>query len=196
MMIREWTKDGKEAVMRAFLLKLVVAFALVLLFSGAAHAGGAAVVVLDEVPTGVQAGETLHLRFMVRQHGHDPVDEFPGVGPVRPYLEARNLASGETLRVDGYKQEGAEVGRFVLDVTFPTAGTWEWRIRPDPFELMNHFEPLTIQPATVENRTVEGIGATASLGMVRSGLRWGGIALFGIACLVALTQRRWIVNHA
>ncbi|MGH2541664.1 MAG: hypothetical protein ACRDIB_02635 [Ardenticatenaceae bacterium] len=175
---------------RGMLTKTIVAAILLLLLASPTLAGGAAVVVLDEVPTDVHAGEPLHLEFLVRQHGQQPVDEFAGVGPVRPYLEATHLDSGESLRVEGYKPEGAEVGRFALDVMFPSEGMWEWRIRPDPFELMNAFEPLTVQPALAASAPVE-TGASLSVAEVaRSALRWGGLIVLAIATVLAFMRWR------
>src|SRR4029453_17945769 len=124
--------------MISFALALV---ALVLLASPAL-AGGWVVITLDSLPQEVRAGQTLHLGFMARQHGKTPNSELDA------YLVARKSASasgtfdrvlgvttahakGTELRVQA-RQEGA-AGHYVVDVTFPEAGTWEWEIVPEPY---------------------------------------------------------------
>lgn len=157
-----------------------------------AMAGGAATVTLDELPTEVHAGEPLHLTFTIWQHGQRLVDEFEGVGPVIPYLEATHQETGETLRVDAYKTEGAEVGHFALDVTFPTAGAWAWQIYPEPFALINEFEPLTIQPklavAPVATST-----APSNADSLQTLLRWGAVGtLFAVVVALVFARRQTV----
>src|SRR5688500_960582 len=101
-------------MLRRILFTMGSALFLLVFATTVARAGGAATVVLDELPTEVRAGGPLHLEFMVRQHGQRPVDEFFGEGPVRPVLYATNPETGETLQVEAYKEEGAETGRFAL----------------------------------------------------------------------------------
>lgn len=122
-------------------LSLLAALALPL----TALAGGWAVVSLDSLPAEPRAGQTLSLGLMVRQHGQTPVDSFYGMGePIKPYLTARNRDTGESIRAEARKE--GPVGHFVVEVTFPSAGTWEWAITPPPFE-GTKFEPLTVWPA-------------------------------------------------
>src|SRR3990170_3497594 len=105
----------------------ILAVLLALLFVvPSALAGGWAVVTLDELPAEVRQGESLRLGFMVRQHGQTATNQ------VKPYLEAHNTGTGEVFRVEG-RQEGT-VGHFVVEVTFPSAGSWEWVIVPAPVE--------------------------------------------------------------
>ena len=107
---------------------------LVVLLGGApAIAGGWAGITLDAPPEPPVAGETLRIGFTVLQHGHNPVNEIHGQ-QVTPHLSATNRETAETVRVEARRQ-GA-VGHFVVDVTLPSAGTWEWRITPDPFPLV------------------------------------------------------------
>lgn len=76
---------------------------------------------LDELPKTVHAGEEFQLGFTVWQHGERLVDTF-GVGDVKPVLIATHEVSGETFQAKAYKAEGAAVGHFVVDVTFPSVG--------------------------------------------------------------------------
>jgi hypothetical protein len=107
---------------------------LVVLLGGApVIAGGWAGIALDAPPEPPVAGETLRIGFTVLQHGHNPVNEIHDQ-QVTPDLNATNRETADTVRVEA-RQQGA-IGHFVVDVTLPSAGTWEWRITPDPFPLV------------------------------------------------------------
>ena len=161
-----------------------------LLAAPAVFAGGAAIVTLDRLPEEVRAGETIRLDFVVRQHGVQPVDEFAGVGPVEPYLIASHVESGETVRAVAWKPEGAETGRFAVEATFPLEGSWEWRIEPVPFELMNPFEPLTVLPGVATVQAPANEQTAVDLATVKLALRsLGVVALFGAAALFAIHRR-------
>jgi len=116
--MKRWTLIG---------LALVAAFGLL---TRGAMAGGWATVTLDTLPKAVRAGENVQLGFVVRQHGDKPVNSFYGE-PLTPYLVATHTASQAQINIDG-RQEG-EQGHFVLDVTFPNAGAWTFKIIPAPF---------------------------------------------------------------
>jgi hypothetical protein len=107
-------------------------------------AGGWAVVTLDDMPAEIRAGESYELHFMVRQHGNTPVHFFAEDknSPVEPVLMATNKDTGETIEVEATRDK--EVGRFTLEVTFPSEGTWEWTIAPDPLMGEGVFPPLTV----------------------------------------------------
>jgi hypothetical protein len=181
-------------------LTLLVVVVSLLLLAIPALAGGAATVVLDELPRTVHAEEELQLGFAVWQHGIHLVDAFSGVGEVKPVLIAKHQTSGETFQAEGYKAEGAEVGHFVVDVTFPSAGVWAWRIEPRPFMLMNEFAPLTVEPALATVEPASTATPMNTLVRLRPVLRWGGIglALLGIVLAILrrprLTTRRTLVN--
>lgn len=165
------------------LLALIAALVLVVPVS----AGGWTNVTLDTVPTNLQAGQPLALGFMVRQHGITPISN------VTPTLKARNAATGETFSLVA-RQEGA-VGHFVADVTFPSAGAWQWSVTPAPFpevELGN----VTIlaagaaapQQSAQSGPQAESRGLSfATLASARPTLRWLGI----LALLLALGLGVW-----
>ena len=148
----------------------ILAVLLALLFVvPSALAGGWAVVTLDELPAEVRQGESLRLGFMVRQHGQTATNQ------VKPYLEARNTGTGEVYRVEG-RQEGP-VGHFVVEVTFPAAGSWEWAIVPAPFE-GTPLPVLQVLPAAVQQAGPETAPVTIPQpDSGRSVLRWAGLAL-------------------
>lgn len=173
-------------------LKTLLALAAVLALATPALAGGAAVIVLDETPTDVRAGDTLHLGFTVLQHGVRPVHYWEGMGPVTPRLVATHRETGEALRADAVA-DGAVEGHFTVDVTFPGEGTWEWAILPEPFALLNTFEPLTVLPGGAPRAAAAPASApgTAQLpSSARIGLQAAGALLLLASAAVALASRR------
>ena len=163
-------------------LFILVALLGLLFVVPSALAGGWAVVTLDELPAEVGPGQSLRLGFMVRPHGQTATNQ------EKPYLEARKTETGEVFRVEG-RQEGP-VGHFVVEVTFPSAGSWEWAIVPAP------FEGTTLPALQVLPAAVQPVGPdTAPVTMPqpdpgRSILRWAGLALLlGAAGVGAYTWR-------
>lgn len=107
-------------------------------------AGGWATVALDWLPVEPRAGEILHLGFTVRQHGVRPISALDSEA-LKPYLSAQNQDTGDSIQVNA-RQEGP-VGHFVVEVAFPSAGTWNWKIVPDPFPAIpKQLEPLVVLP--------------------------------------------------
>jgi len=96
----------------------------------AALAGGWANVTLDSLPTDVRAGQALTIGFMVRQHGQTPISKI-GDLTLTPYLLAVHTESKDEVRANA-RQSGA-VGHFEVEVTFPKAGAWTFKIVPAPF---------------------------------------------------------------
>jgi hypothetical protein len=168
---------------------LVIVMAAMLALAAPALAGGWAVVTLDWLPKEVRAGQALQLGFMVRQHGQTPINN------VEPYLSATNKETGDTIRINA-RQDGP-VGHFVVDVAFPSAGTWEWEIVPAPFE-GTKFVPLTVLPALAKPAEQPAIGAqeatNPALAVTPIGepatLRWIGALLLIAAGGLALAGQR------
>lgn len=163
---------------------LIALVMLALAVTAPAWAGGWAVVTLDSLPGEVRASEDVRLGFMVLQHGVTPVGDF-----VSPYLLASNAETGEEVRVDA-RQDGP-AGHFVVDVSFPSAGTWEWTITPDPF-MGTQFEPLTVGAVSVASAAASSLGIRA---LQPTTLRWalgsaGVVMLIVAAALVFTRQRR------
>ncbi len=192
-------------MLRRAMVSLALAIALLAL-AAPAYAGGWAVVTLDSLPQEVRAGQVLHLGFMVRQHGKTPVndveayvyatrrdsagtnfDRLLGVS----VAQAQESQGAKTIQVKA-RQEGA-VGHFVVDVTFPSEGDWEWEIVPAPFE-GTRFAPLTVLPgaaAPAEQPTAATAAATPSGLDTTMLLRvLGGLALIGAVGLALMSRRR------
>jgi hypothetical protein len=151
---------------KMLVVSLVILLAAVL--AGPALAGGWAVITLDELPGEIHAGENVHLSFMVRQHGETPVHDLGSPSmPIEPRLTAHNSATGETFTITAVPEK--EVGRFSLDVVFPSEGSWTWSISPDPLAGTTEFAPLMILPAVevpvtnLETTTVSTAAESAAL---------------------------------
>lgn len=192
--------------------KLSLFLLVVLLFAAVpVFAGGWAVVTMDEMPGEIHAGEPTIFTFMVRQHGETPVHFLSGDEslPITPILQATNAETGDSVRVEA--ERGEEVGRFAVEVTFPSEGTWEWSIAPNPLMAEGVFPPLTVlapvtisptvneaveQPAPVVPMTQESAAPTTPTttspaeSIFRSGLQLAAVALLVIAIALLLIQRR------
>ena len=178
---------------RQALVQVCLIIAGLLGFPLLAQAGGWAVVTLDALPVEPRAGQTLHLGFMVRQHGVTPIDTAFDVEPMRPRLSATNTKNGTSIEVDARK-EGPR-GHFVVDVTFPGAGTWEWQIRPDPFP-PTQLGHLTILPAAaISTQPDPAVGTGLEPSFPRATLRWVGALMLLVAGGLALAGRSGIFGH-
>lgn len=78
------------------------------------HAGGWAVITVDDLPDYVEAGKPVQLSFMVRQHGVTPLlDVRPNIDAVAGRLSARGSVS-----------PGDKPGRYSASLTLPNVGDW------------------------------------------------------------------------
>ena len=92
----------------------LLAPALLLLPPAGAFFGGWAIVTVEQVPEYVAAGEPVTLRFVVRQHGVEPMKG------LRPTIEAR--AGGKTARAAA--EPGRSTGHYVATLSLPEPGSW------------------------------------------------------------------------
>lgn len=136
-------------MLRRLVLGLVLLTATLFVLATPTRAGGWVAVTLDSLPVKVRAGESLHLGFTVRQHAVRPVDD------AEPVLFARSRETGESVHADARKEGPA--GHYLVDVTFPSTGTWEWGVDPKPWPVV-HFEPLTVLPAAAETNAPSATG--------------------------------------
>lgn len=103
-----------------FRVSIAIAVILTLLFTIPVLAGGWAVITLDELPTGVVAGQPITVGFTVLQHGRTPMSGiFPTV--------TANL-NKETEFVVNAESDG-KPGHYVATLTFPKEGEWRWSIQ-------------------------------------------------------------------
>ena len=153
-----------------------------------ARAGGWALVTLDQLPVEPRAGQTLRLGFMVRQHGVTPIDGAFGTEPMTPRLSASNVDTGESIRADARK--GGPVGYFVVDVTFPSAGVWEWQITPEPFQATRLGQLTVLAAAASPAEPAAPTGTVLDPAISRAPLRWIGAFMVLAAASLALAGRR------
>ncbi|MFZ0548889.1 MAG: hypothetical protein WAM60_25790 [Candidatus Promineifilaceae bacterium] len=127
---------------KMFMVPLLVLLAL--LAAGPVFAGGWAVITLDQLPGELHAGETLHLGFMVRQHGKTPIHYLGGPdSPIKPVVTGTNVETGEFVQFTAVRDE-SEVGHFYVDIVFPSEGEWNWTIAPNPLAGKTNLSPLTV----------------------------------------------------
>ena len=148
---------------------LLVLTLLALALPGAAAAGGGATVQRSALPAGTDAGGPRKAELLVLQHGRTPLEN------VSPVIRIRN---GDVNREFTATATG-EPGRYTADVTFPSAGTWQWEIW-DGFSQTHTYAPVSVAPdAGID----DGSFPTLPLGIA-------GVAVAGAFALVVVTRRR------
>jgi len=114
-----------------------------------AHAGGWAVITVDDLPDYAEAGKPLTLSFMVRQHGMTPLDQ------LRSSVEA---TSGR-LKATGTVRPAGERGKYAAFLTLPNPGDWSITIRSGfgnsdvtllPLPVVKHGASLTPPVTDIE----------------------------------------------
>ena len=103
-----------------FRISIALALLLSVVLAIPAFAGGWAIITLDELPTGVVAGEPFNIGFTVLQHGKTPMD---GLDPT---ITATS-SNSESFVVHA-KPEG-ETGHYAATLTLPKEGSWNWSIQ-------------------------------------------------------------------
>jgi hypothetical protein len=215
---------------RSIFVCMVVVVAMLAL-AAPALAGGWAVVTLDSLPREVRAGQSFQLGFVVRQHGKTPTNTDLNGKPLKPVLSARKSAAAsqhggtllmvaapasvvskgeQTIRVEA-RQEGA-VGHYVVDVTFPSDGVWDWQIEVPTYYVQNapngdagnaaFFAPLTVQPAAAAPAPAPAATTVAAeqaaptlLGLSPAALRWVGAIVILAALVLALYSQRGLIGR-
>ncbi len=133
-------------------LRIRIAFglALVLVFVLAvpAFAGGWAVISLDELPTGVVAGEPITVGFTVLQHGRTPLNG------LEPTVTA-TLSKEEQFIVRA--EQSGDADHYVATMIFPQEGEWRWSIQAFT---MDQLMPTLSVAAPVAGMTSEPVTKT------------------------------------
>lgn len=152
---------------------LVLALALALALAIPAFAGGWAVIILDELPSGVVAGEPFTVGFSVLQHGKTPMTDLD------PVIFAR---SGNQ-KVTVFPKEEGEPGHYAASMTLASEGDWEWTIQA--FSMEQKMPVLSVaapavaivsapeaktQPAEASSMSALAIVRTLALGIGLIGL--------------------------
>ena len=119
-------------------IALVIALLLSLLMAVPVFAGGWAVITLDELPTGVVAGEPLTIGFTVLQHGKTPMTD------LSPIIVA-NLHKDTEFKI--IAEEEGKPGHYTATLTFPKEGEWSWSIQA--FTMDQKMPMLTVAAPAV-----------------------------------------------
>jgi len=84
------------------------------------HAGGWAVITVDDLPDVAEVGKPVALSYMVRQHGMTPLDRLNGE------IEA---TSGKLTARGSVGPVPSSRGHYAASITLPSAGEWSITIR-------------------------------------------------------------------
>lgn len=117
---------------------MVIALLMSLLIAVPVFAGGWAVITLDELPTGVVAGEPLTIGFTVLQHGKTPMTD------LSPIIVA-NLDKDTEFKI--IAEEEGKPGHYSATLTFPEEGEWNWSIQA--FTMDQKMPMLTVAAPVV-----------------------------------------------
>jgi hypothetical protein len=195
---------------------LGVAIVMLLALATPALAGGWALVTLDALPREVRAGASFQLGFTVLQHGKTPTNKNLNGDPLKPVLTAFKQGSAAStaptangsIRAEA-RQEGP-AGHFVVDLTFPSDGVWDWQIALPTFYVQDSpsgsnaaiMAPLTVLPAApalaakpdaAEQPAAAPAAepaAPALPGVSPAALRWGAAIVLLAALALALYSQR------
>ena len=112
---------------------------LALVGVSSAFAGGWAVTTLDPLPNELRAGQTYAIGYTIRQHGQTPF------ASAQTAIEIRSSRSQAPQRFRAVPD--GPPGHYVAQVTFPTAGEWQWDVDQTPFA-PQALGTITILPPT------------------------------------------------
>lgn len=166
----------------SFLVILVALLAVV----PAALAGGWATVSFGEMPGEIRAGEPWSVELTVWQHGVTPVHDLGDDVPIEPTFVGTNAETGERVEAVAWPVE--EAGRFVLEVTLPSEGQWEWTIYPAPLAGEVQYKPLTVLPP------LPAAAPESATPLAAAGAPWP-VVLGIVALVIALGLVPWLVTR-
>jgi len=179
-------------------------FCAFILFAAPASAGGWATITFDPLPTEIQAGKPVLVRFLVKQHGNTAVHSAFGE-PLVAMVQFRITPDGKSSSVEATPDK--EVGYYVATITFPEQGNYEVmvmtnaldtsEVAPNPLSVSVSAaaEPIADSPMQKGNTATEPLvaGATAtaptSLSPITIFLGIGVLLLLGAGALAILRTR-------
>jgi hypothetical protein len=148
-------------LMRRIALMLAVAFAAT---AGTAHAGGWASVELGEAPGAMKSGEPWRAELIVKQHGVTPLD---GLQPSVTIANDDGVTRTFTARPAG------RPGTYVVDVTYPSPGTWQTRIRDGFTDAVPHrLAPMEVSAGSSSGTAGSGFPWPQTLAIAVFALLW------------------------
>ena len=123
------------------------------------------------------AGEAIDLSFVARAHGRTPFDLPPGEAT----FVFADRATGQSL-VATAAPSGLAPGHHRAKIVLPSAGTWQWELRPYWYPPVQ-YGPLTVLSAAVRSTPVPG-STTVALALA------GSLLLAAATTALALRDRR------
>lgn len=131
-----------------FRISFALALLLALVIAIPVFAGGWAVITLDELPTGVVAGEPLTVGFTVLQHGRTAMTD------LEPAVIAKSPGNKQFIVLA--KPEG-KPGHYAATLTFPSKGNWEWTIQA--FTMEQHMPGISVAAPKVASASAPAMNA-------------------------------------
>ena len=170
---------------RRILIAVIAALSL-LAFSIPALAKEGAVTKFDSLPTEWHAGQTYTLGYTIKMDGVEPYKAD------RTEIIANTIDGKATLVFPGIA-DGAP-GHYVAKVTFPSVGTWQWKVTQGSYFAPFDLGSISVLPALPASG---GTTPAAPLADAFSGaMPILGAAAVAIAFALAITQRRRLMRTA
>jgi hypothetical protein len=144
---------------RGTFLAPLAALAVALAFGGAALAGGWATARLDGggTPPTPNAGEKMTIGFTLLQHGETPISW------EQVTLIGSNAETGDSVVAEA--RPDGKTGHYVVEVTFPSAGTWNWRLETQNLVMQHSTFPALSVGAGSAAAAPAGSGSAAGAGI-------------------------------
>ena len=130
---------------------------LALVWTPSVFAGGWAITTLDPLPNELRAGQTYAIGYVIRQHGQTPFTS------AQTAIEIRSPDSQAPQRFRAVP-DGAP-GHYVAQVTFPTAGEWQWDVDQAPFapQALGTVTVLAPSAASAAPNTIVPLAGTLAI---------------------------------
>ncbi len=156
-------------IRRLIIRGLLAASTLLALTNGLAQAGGWAVVTLDDLPQSIMAGQAIDIGFTVRQHGRTLRDD------LTPMIQFDRAEGQDAFTVTAQRVGGP--GHYAAQVTFPSAGTWNWIVDTEQYGMISQdLPPITVMSAAPANPPTASlpfaIGLIGSIGAIGALVIW------------------------
>jgi len=157
-----------------------------LAFSVPALAKEGAVTKFDSLPTDWHVGQTYTLGYTIKMDGIEPYKAD------RTEIVANTLDGKTSVAFPGVA-DGA-TGHYVAKVSFPSAGTWQWKVTQGSFFAPFDLGAITVLPAVA----TAGSSAPSSPASdpFAAALPVAGAAAVAIALILARSQRRRLMRPA
>lgn len=138
----------------AIFLTLVLAL---LLFTPTANAGGWATITFDPLHTPIEAGETVTVRFLVKQHGNNPV-HVAFDQTIVPRVTIQPTGNSKPIMVEATPEK--EVGYYTAQITFPAEGAYTMSVTLNVLQVETVSQAVTVVAASAEAAEPLVAGAT------------------------------------